>query len=196
MSTKIVLSDSLSPQVIRQVMKELQDMVTEPPEGIKVLINERDVLDIQALIEGPIGTPYAAGIFRVKLILKNDFPITPPKANFLTKIFHPNVSANGEICVNTLKKDWRPDLGLKHILITIKCLLIAPNPESALNAEAGQMLLEEYENYFQRARLMTEIHAKSGVEGDGKPGESQDNKMKDKIKEKLHKEKKRVLKRL
>ena len=36
---------------------------------------------------------------------------------FLTKIFHPNVAKSGEICVNTLKKDWKPDLGLQHILL-------------------------------------------------------------------------------
>lgn len=151
--------ENLSPQTIRQVMRELQEMETTPPEGIKVLINESDVTDIQALIDGPAGTPYAAGIFRVKLTLNKDFPQTPPKAYFLTKIFHPNVAANGEICVNTLKKDWKPDLGIKHILLTIKCLLIVPNPESALNEEAGKMLLERYDDYSQRARMMTEIHA-------------------------------------
>lgn len=140
-------------------MKELQDMESTPPEGIKVLINESDVTDIQALIDGPAGTPYAVGVFRVKLTLSKDFPQTPPKAYFLTKIFHPNVAANGEICVNTLKKDWKPDLGIKHILLTIKCLLIVPNPESALNEEAGKMLLERYDDYSQRARMMTEIHA-------------------------------------
>lgn len=36
---------------------------------------------------------------------------------FLTKIFHPNIANNGEICVNTLKKDWNPSLGLRHVLI-------------------------------------------------------------------------------
>jgi hypothetical protein len=36
---------------------------------------------------------------------------------FLTKIFHPNVAKNGEICVNTLKKDWKEDLGFRHILL-------------------------------------------------------------------------------
>lgn len=36
---------------------------------------------------------------------------------FLTKIFHPNIASNGEICVNTLKKDWNPSLGLRHVLI-------------------------------------------------------------------------------
>lgn len=63
------------------------------------------------------GTPYAGGFFRVKVVLGKDFPQTPPKAFFLTKIFHPNVAPNGEICVNTLKKDWKPDLGIKHILL-------------------------------------------------------------------------------
>jgi len=68
------------------------------------------------------GTPYAGGVFRVKLALGKDFPQTPPKAFFLTKIFHPNVAKNGEICVNTLKKDWKPDLGIKHILLVcINC---------------------------------------------------------------------------
>lgn len=63
------------------------------------------------------GTPYVGGTFRVKLTLPKDFPLSPPKAYFLTKIFHPNVASNGEICVNTLKKDWKPDLGIKHILL-------------------------------------------------------------------------------
>lgn len=35
----------------------------------------------------------------------------------MTKIFHPNVSSTGEICVNTLQKDWKPDLGIKHVLL-------------------------------------------------------------------------------
>lgn len=151
--------ENLSPQTIRQVLKELQSINEEPLEGIKVQVNDCDVTDIQATIDGPAGTPYAGGMFRVKLALGKDFPQAPPKAFFLTKIFHPNVANSGEICVNTLKRDWKPDLGIKHILLTIKCLLIVPNPESALNEEAGKMLLEHYEDYSQRAKMMTEIHA-------------------------------------
>ena len=54
---------------------------------------------------------------------------------------------------------------LSHILScispqTIKCLLIYPNPESALNEEAGRLLLEHYNDYSSRARMMTTIHAK------------------------------------
>ena len=68
---------------------------------------------LQAVLEGPPGTPYNGGCFRVKLVLSKDYPVSPPKGFFLTKIFHPNVGPQGEICVNTLKKDWKPDLGIK-----------------------------------------------------------------------------------
>lgn len=48
---------------------------------------------------------------------------------------------------------------------TIKCLLIHPNPESALNEEAGKLLLEDYKEYASRAHLLTEIHAMGGTSG-------------------------------
>jgi ubiquitin-conjugating enzyme E2 S len=152
--------ENLSPQVIRHVTKELYELTGSPPEGIRVTLNDEDITDIQAMIEGPAGTPYLGGSFRVRLVLGKSFPSTPPKAYFITKIFHPNVSRSGEICVNTLKKDWKPDLGLKHVLLTIKCLLIVPNAESALNEEAGKLLLEQYDDYCRRAKMMTEIHAR------------------------------------
>ena len=43
----------MSPQIIRQVTKELIDLQKNPPEGIKVFMSEEDVTDIQASIEGP-----------------------------------------------------------------------------------------------------------------------------------------------
>ena len=117
----------------------------------------------------------------MRLVFGTDYPAAPPKGKkrafsssgrqcmrltsyttagiFLTKIFHPNVSKAGEICVNTLKRDWSPSVGLRHILVVVRCLLIEPNPESALNEEAGRLLLEDYSEYAQRAQLMTSIHA-------------------------------------
>jgi len=43
--------------------------------------------------------------------------------------------------------------------VTVKCLLIYPNPESALDEEAGKLLLEEYASYCERAKLITSVHA-------------------------------------
>ncbi|KAL6066494.1 ubiquitin-conjugating enzyme E2 S [Balamuthia mandrillaris] len=153
-------SENLAPSVLRKIATEFRKLVTAPPEGIKLIPNESDITDVQATIEGPAGTPYEGGFFRVRLSLGPEFPQVPPKGYFMTKIFHPNVSNSGEICVNTLKRDWKEDLGIGHILLIVKCLLITPNPESSLNEEAGRLLLEDYEAYAKHARLMTSIHAK------------------------------------
>ena len=69
------------------------------------------------------------------------------------------MSDAGEICVNTLKKDWKSSYGIAHILVTVKCLLIYPNPDSALDEEAGKLLQENYESYCERAKLITSVHA-------------------------------------
>ncbi|KAG0331402.1 hypothetical protein BG004_001683 [Podila humilis] len=154
--------DHLSPTALRKVSRELYALENDPPEGIKLIPNNEDTFtDVQAWLLGPEGTPYDGGCFRLRIQLSTDFPHTPPKCYFMTKIFHPNVSKQGDVCVSTLKKDWKPDLGLKHILLVVKCLLIVPNPESALNEEAGRQLLERYDDYAKHAKLMTEIHASS-----------------------------------
>ena len=60
----------------------------------------------------------------MKLVLGKNFPSEPPKGFFLTKMFHPNVAKNGEICVNTLKKDWKSELGIKHVLLVSILILL------------------------------------------------------------------------
>lgn len=110
-------------------------------------------------------TPFHNGFFRCKLVIDGDFPTKPPKGYFLTKIFHPNVSEKGEICVNTLKRDWDPaKWSLSHIFQIIKCLLIVPFPESSLNDEAGRLFMESYDEFFNQAKLYTSIHARPSIQ--------------------------------
>lgn len=67
--------------------------------------------------------------------------------------------ASGAVCVETLKRDWSSTLKLRDVLVTISCLLIQPNPASALNEEAGKLANEDWAGFCRRAKLMTEIHA-------------------------------------
>lgn len=53
LSFQISNVENLSPQIIRRVAKEMSELATQPPEGIRVILNEEDVTDIQAIIEGP-----------------------------------------------------------------------------------------------------------------------------------------------
>jgi ubiquitin-conjugating enzyme E2 S len=40
-------------------------------------------------------------------------------------------------------------------------LLIIPFPESSLNEEAGKQFMENYEEYFKHAKMMTQTYAMS-----------------------------------
>lgn len=159
-------SENLAPQVISRLMSEMRDLIRNPPEGIEYVENEENsVSEIHAMIMGPEETPFFGGRFRLKLVISEEYPNVPPRGFFLTKIFHPNIAGNGDICVNTLKKDWNPQVTIKHILQVIRCLLIIPFPESSLNDEAGKLFMESYEEYAVRARIMTEVHAMSSSDG-------------------------------
>ncbi|KAJ5097046.1 Ubiquitin-conjugating enzyme E2 [Penicillium angulare] len=119
-----------------------------------------DLSQLNVLLTGPPGTPYSNGLWRLHLKMPEDYPNSPPKATFRTRIWHPNVEEQtGAVCVDTLKRDWQSKLTLRDVLITISCLLIQPNPDSALNSTAGNLLREDYDTFAHQAKLMTSIHA-------------------------------------
>ena len=127
--------------------------------------NDDDLTQLDILLAGPSHTPFEGGLFRLHLTIPPTYPSTPPTAHFRTPIFHPNVEPQtGGVCVETLKRDWDAKLTLRDILVVISCLLIQPNPDSALNAEAGALIQEDYAAFERRARLMTGIHARVPAE--------------------------------
>ena len=109
---------------VKAIQRELQGLFKENLEGIKIDPKEDNIMILNATIEGPASTPYEKGLFKVRLVFTSNYPYTPPKCTFTlilgfftTKIFHPNISSNGDVCVNVLQKEWKRELGIKHILI-------------------------------------------------------------------------------
>mmetsp|Transcript_47815 Transcript_47815/g.86169 ORF Transcript_47815/g.86169 Transcript_47815/m.86169 type:complete len:199 (+) Transcript_47815:78-674(+) len=168
--------ENLNPKVLNLVLRQLAGLQQEKLDGVHYLPNSEDPMDVQAVVEGPTQTPYEGGCYRVKICIGAQFPAEPPRAVFLTKIFHPNISPNGDVCVNTLKRDWDPaNWSIGHILQVIRCLLIVPFPESALNEEAGRLFMESYNEYYSHAAMINKVHAvvnASETPTDGADGEA------------------------
>ncbi|SPO32438.1 related to E2 ubiquitin-conjugating enzyme [Ustilago trichophora] len=150
----------VSPTTIKTLVRELTQLQRRPPTDIRISPSDSDILSFSGWIRGPPGTPYSGGYFRITFdFAEIDFPNVPPTCRFATPIFHPNVSRSGEICVSSLKKDWKKEYGIERILVTIKCLLIEPNPDSALDAEASRLMQEDWDQFVETARLWTSVHA-------------------------------------
>lgn len=62
-------------------------------------------------------TPYAGGVFFLNIDFPIDYPFKPPKISFKTKIYHPNINSNGNICLDILKNNFSPALTVSKSII-------------------------------------------------------------------------------
>ena len=46
----------------------------------------------------------------------------------------------GNICLNILRDDWKPVLGVNAIMLGLMFLFIEPNPNDPLNHEAAELM--------------------------------------------------------
>ena len=53
---------------------------------------------------GPSDSPYSGGVFFVTITFAPDYPFKPPKVQFQTKVYHPNINSQGSICLDILKE--------------------------------------------------------------------------------------------
>lgn len=64
---------------------------------------------------GPTDSPYQGGVFLVQIYFPPDYPFRPPKVQFQTKVYHPNINSNGSICLDILKEQWSPALTIAKV---------------------------------------------------------------------------------
>jgi Ubiquitin-conjugating enzyme len=55
-------------------------------------------------------SPFQGGLFFLAIHFPTDYPFKPPKVNFTTRIYHPNINSNGSICLDILRDQWSPAL--------------------------------------------------------------------------------------
>lgn len=141
---------------LRRLEKELRDLNNDPIAQISAgPIDSEDLYNWVATITGPEGTPYQGGMFSLKIKFLASYPFTAPKVSFTTKIYHPNISSTGDICIDILKEMWSPALTISKVLLSICTMLDTPNPDDPLVPEIGQLYKTDRVRYNQVAQEWT-----------------------------------------
>lgn len=73
-----------------------------------------------AVIFGPHDTPFEDGTFKLTIEFTEEYPNKPPTVRFVSKMFHPNVYADGGICLDILQNRWSPTYDVSAILTSIQ----------------------------------------------------------------------------
>ncbi|RSH77702.1 uncharacterized protein EHS24_003269 [Apiotrichum porosum] len=144
-------SSALRPSTfLPTLMKEYKDLTADPIYDMLTAgpVNEDNMLEWEALIQGPEGTPYEGGIFAAKLYFPSDYPLNPFKMVFDPPLLHPNIYPNGTVCISILhppgddplryesaSERWSPVQGVRSVLLSVLSMLAEPNIESGADIE-------------------------------------------------------------
>ena len=143
----------------RRITKEIADLNKDAPENCSAGPHGEDIYKWDATIMGPTDTPYAGGVFKMEIHFPSDYPFKPPKVQFTTKIYHPNISPSGAICLDILKTQWSPALTVAKILLSICSMLTDPNPDDPLVPEIAALYRADRTQYDTNAREWTRKYA-------------------------------------
>lgn len=123
------------------------------------------------MIIGPADTPFEDGTFRLVMHFEEQYPNKPPAVKFISQMFHPNVYATGELCLDILQNRWSPTYDVAAVLTSIQryvtisnkgihadlgSLLNDPNTSSPANVEASNLYKDNRREYTKRVRESVE----------------------------------------
>jgi len=148
--------------------KQLRRMSKEDHiDGISVGLADNDnVFEWEVMLMLSDDIPYyGGGFFKARLSFPKEYPHLPPKMKFETKVWHPNIYENGDVCISILhppveddtgyeaaSERWSPVQTPSTILLSVISMLSSPNDESPANVEAAIQFRGDPKEFKRRTR--------------------------------------------
>lgn len=144
---------------LKRLQREFESIQKESYEYFSANIVNNNYYEWDSLIIGPKDTPYENGIFKLKIYIPTEYPFKPPVCSFTTKIYHPNISESGQICLDILKTQWAPSLTISKVLLSILALLDSPNANDPLSPGAANLYKNNREEYNNTVKNWVYLYA-------------------------------------
>ncbi|KAG9099889.1 Ubiquitin-conjugating enzyme E2 7 [Ceratobasidium sp. 370] len=159
---------SQSATALRRLMTEYKQLTTNgSPDSMFTAgpVSEDNFFEWEALINGPKDTPYEGGVFLAKLEFPSDYPLNPFKMRFDPPLLHPNVYADGNVCISILhspgddphmyelaSERWSPVQSVEKVILSVISMLAEPNLESGANVDCCKLYRENKPEFERQVR--------------------------------------------
>lgn len=121
------------------------------PQG-KLNLNKNDIMNFTVDYTPEKDSYWYPGVYSFSFSVPDNYSITPPKVKCLTKIYHPNIDFNGNVCLNILKEDWKPTLNMAAVIASVYFLFYDPNPKDPLNHDAAEVMRDDLKVFITNVK--------------------------------------------
>ncbi|CAD7953935.1 unnamed protein product [Amoebophrya sp. A25] len=124
-----------------RIQKELDEL--DVPPQCKLQFPDKNNIMSFVLDLRPDEGFWRSATYRFTFTISPLYPHEAPKVKCDTKIYHPNIDLQGNVCLNILREEWKPVLSISSVIYGILHLFSEPNPNDPLNHEAAKMLRDD-----------------------------------------------------
>jgi ubiquitin-protein ligase/uncharacterized protein YegL len=145
---------------ISRLLNEMKQIVAGGPRATyDVYVSENDMAFWLAIMQGPSGTPYEGGTFMLYMHAEDRYPLFAPKACFVTRIKHPNVSLEGRICHSIFSRDYTTDTSMTRLLDTVYGMLLQVETSDPVNTTITLGYHHDQVEFNEQVREFTSRYA-------------------------------------
>jgi len=152
--------ESIATARIKREFKEVIRSEEVARCDFKLELKNNQFNELKGEIAGPPDTPYEGAQFVLDIKIPETYPFNPPKVQFVTKIWHPNISSvTGAICLDILKDQWAAAMSLRTVLLSLQALLAAAEPDDPQDAVVAKQYKENRDLFKRTACHWANVYA-------------------------------------
>ena len=151
-------ADLVSPQLTQaeiHLKKEMPNLIQNLPRDVpqaRLIRQGNSVVDFEVEYTPDAGSYWYGGKYLFSFHFPDDFPFSPPKVMCKTKIYHPNIDYDGNVCLNMLKEDWNPTYTGESSIAGVYQLFVEPNPNDPLNHEVAKLMRDNKDQFKENVK--------------------------------------------
>lgn len=149
------------------LVKEVQEMEQTLPPTCKIRFDNPHQLHDFRLYVTPDEGYWAGGKFCFHVFVTEEYNMAPPSVHCETKLWHPNISEDGAVCLSLLRQSsldglgWAPTRRLKDVIWGLNSLFTdLLNFDDPLNMEASELYAMDKEAFKIKVRQYVNQYAK------------------------------------